>query len=136
MKAATSSPRRVAAVARIALAFIWIYEGLVPKILFLRADQLALVERSGLVWRSPEWTLHFLGASQVAMGLWLLSGLVERAAVVIASIWMCLLIVLVVRSNPGLLVDPYGALVKDLPLLASAYAVWILSEQRRDCFVR
>ncbi len=136
MKAATSPVKRVATVARIALGFIWIYEGFVPKILFLRPDQLALVERSGLVWRSPEWTLHLLGATQVAMGVWLLVGLAERAAVAIASGWMCLLIVLVVRSNPGLLVDPYGALVKDLSLLASAYAVWVLSKQRNGMVLR
>ncbi|MEO6969515.1 MAG: DoxX-like family protein, partial [Chthoniobacterales bacterium] len=65
---------RVKLAARAALGLIWIYEGLVPKFLFLHADQLALVARSGLVWRSPEWTLHCLGAAQVAMGLWLLAG--------------------------------------------------------------
>ena len=119
---------RVKLAARAALGLIWIYEGLVPKFLFLRADQLALVARSGLVWRSPEWTLHCLGAAQVAMGLWLLAGLAERCAVIIASGWMCLLIVLVARSNPGLLIDPYGALVKDLSLLACAYTVWRLSD--------
>jgi len=34
-------------ISRVALGFVWFYEGLVPKILFLRADELDLVKRSG-----------------------------------------------------------------------------------------
>ncbi|MGH8095383.1 MAG: DoxX-like family protein [Chthoniobacterales bacterium] len=119
---------RVKLAVRAALGLIWIYEGLIPKFLFLHADQLALVKRSGLVWRSPQWTLHWLGAAQIAMGLWLLAGRAERCAVIIASGWMCLLILLVARGNPDLLIDPYGALIKDLALLACAFTVWRLSD--------
>ncbi|HEY3663369.1 MAG TPA: DoxX-like family protein [Chthoniobacterales bacterium] len=132
MNAAPSQLERVKIAARLALGLIWLYEGLVPKILFLRADQVALVERSGLVWRSPQFTLQILGLAQAAMGFWLLTGLAERRASILASVWMCVLIVLVVINNPSLLVDPYGALVKDLSLLASAYAVWVLSGQKRS----
>lgn len=131
MNPPASQLARVKVAARVALGLIWIYEGLVPKFLFLHADQIALVQRSGLIWPAPETTLHLLGAAQIAMGLWLLLGFAERVAVVIASTWMCVLIVLVARSNPGLLIDPYGALVKDLALFASAYAVWILANPRR-----
>src|SRR4051812_33553523 len=94
--------------ARIALGIVWFYEGLVPKILFLRTDQIDLVQRSGLVWRSPEWTLLVMGIAQVAVGLWLISGWAERAAVTVATVWMCILIVLVARGNPWMLTDPYG----------------------------
>lgn len=114
-------------VARAALGLVWLYEGLIPKILFLRADELDLVQRSGIWWGSPTVTLTIMGASQMIVGLWLIFGWQERIAVSLATLWMCLLIALVARGNPGMLTDPYGALIKDLCLIACAVAVWILA---------
>ena len=50
------------------------------------------------------------------VGLWLIVGRAERAAVMVATGWMLVLIVLVTNGNPGMLTDPYGALVKDVCL--------------------
>jgi uncharacterized membrane protein YphA (DoxX/SURF4 family) len=112
---------------RITLGVVWIYEGLVPKILFLRPDQIDLVQRSGIVWRSPQFTLQMLGLAQVAVGLWLLAGVRERAAVATATLSMAILVVLVASGNPWMLTDPYGALVKDFCLIACAVTVWLLA---------
>ena len=114
--------------ARVALGIVWFYEGLVPKILFVRADELELVRKSGLVWHSPEWTLLVMGIAQIAVGVWLLAGWAEKWAVTIATGWMCILILLVAGGNPGMLTDPYGALVKDFCLLACAITVWLLAD--------
>jgi uncharacterized membrane protein YphA (DoxX/SURF4 family) len=113
--------------ARIALGLVWLYEGLVPKLLFLRDDELALVARSGLVWRTPAWTLLVMGVAQILVGLWLIVGWSERTAVLVATAWMIILIFLVAAGNPGMLTDPYGALVKDFCLIACAATVWLLS---------
>ena len=118
---------RVRVVCRIALGAVWLYEGLVPKLLFIRPDQVDLVQRSGLYFGTPERFLELLGIAQVAFALWLLAGVAERLAVSIATIGMAILIVLVASHNPWMLTDPYGALIKDLCLVACAYAVWILS---------
>jgi DoxX-like family len=114
-------------ISRLALGLVWFYEGLVPKILFLRADELDLVKRSGVFWRTPEWTLQVLGIAQIALGIWLVVGWAERFAVATATTWMVVLIVLVVGGNPGMLTDPYGALVKDFCLIACAVTVWMLA---------
>lgn len=131
MNASAATLHRIKLTARTALGLIWVYEGLVPKLLFLRADQIELVQRSDLIWSSPQWTLEAMGVAQVLVGLWLLSGIAERAAVLLATIWMCVLILLVARSNPSLLTDPYGALIKDLSLIASAYTVWVLAGREK-----
>lgn len=114
-------------ISRVSLAIVWLYEGFVPKILFLRADQLDLVQRSGLVWRTPEWTLQLLGLAQIALGIWLLVGWKERFTVAIATMSMLVLIALVASGNPAMLTDPYGALVKDGCLIACAITVWLLA---------
>lgn len=118
---------RVRIVCRVALGGVWLYEGLVPKLLFIRPDQLDLVQRSGLYFGTPEHFLQLLGLAQVAFALWLLAGFAERLAVAVATMGMAILIVLVVRGNPWMLTDPYGALIKDLCLFACAYTVWSLS---------
>jgi uncharacterized membrane protein YphA (DoxX/SURF4 family) len=118
-------------IARVALGIVWIYEGLVPKILFLRADELDLVKKSGWIWRTPEWTLLVMGVAQIVIGLWLVIGLAERLAVAVATLWMVVLIILVASGNPGMLTDPYGALVKDLCLIACAMTVWLLAPVTR-----
>ncbi|MBA2242652.1 MAG: hypothetical protein H0W04_07150 [Chthoniobacterales bacterium] len=54
----------------------------------------------------------------------------ERLAAVFATAWMCVLIVLVAQGNPALLTDPFGALIKDVCLIACAYTVWVLSPEK------
>ena len=117
-------------ICRLALGVVWLYEGLVPKLLFVRQDQIDLVERSGLFLGTPEFFLQLLGVGQVVCGLWLLAGFAERLAVFLATTGMVILIVLVARANPAMLTDPYGALIKDVCLIACAFAVWTLSPWR------
>jgi uncharacterized membrane protein YphA (DoxX/SURF4 family) len=112
---------------RLALGAVWFYEGLVPKLLFVRPDQVELVRRSGIYFGTPDSFLQLLGAAQVAFAVWLLIGFAERLAVAIATLGMWILIVLVALANPAMLTDPYGALIKDLCLTACAYTVWTLS---------
>jgi uncharacterized membrane protein YphA (DoxX/SURF4 family) len=119
--------RTAVIVSRLSLGAVWFYEGLVPKLLFVRPDQAELVRRSGLYFGRPEFFLQLLGAAQVAFSIWLLVGFAERLAVAIATLGMWILIVLVAMANPSMLTDPYGALIKDLCLTACAYTVWSLS---------
>jgi len=123
----TTKLRAIKVISRAALGLVWLYEGFVPKILFLRADEIDLVRASHLVWRTPEFTLQILGVAQMLVGLWLIIGFAERAAVFIATLWMLILIGLVASGNPAMLTDPYGALVKDFCLVACAITVWTLA---------
>src|SRR2546423_9134867 len=119
--------RTIKVISRTALGLVWFYEGLLPKILFLRADEIGLVQASHLVWRTSQLTLQILGVAQMLVGLWLIIGFAERTAVFIAPSWMMILIALVATGNPSMLVDPYGALVKDFCLIACAITVWMLA---------
>ena len=114
-------------ISRIALGLVWFYEGLVPKILFLRTDEIALVRTSHLMLRTPELTLQILGVAQMLVGVWLIIGIAERVAVLVATAWMLILIMLVASGNPSMLTEPYGALVKDFCLIACAITVWMLA---------
>jgi len=118
--------RAIKLISRFALGLVWLYEGLVPKILFLRADEIGLVRASHLS-RTPEFTLQILGVAQMLVGFWLMIGYAERTAVSLATVGMLILIALVASGNPSMLTDPYGALVKDFCLVACAITVWTLA---------
>lgn len=53
---------------RLAIAVIWIYHGLVPKLIFRHATELELIQK-GPVLGSPETTLLVAGAAEVLIGI-------------------------------------------------------------------
>lgn len=125
--------RAARALARWSLGLVWAYEGLVPKILFPGAhpEQTALVANSLFCFASPSLTLAILGAAQVLLGLLLLAEWRDRELAAVATLWMAALMVLVAAGRPLMLTDPFGALAKDLCLIACAAVLWILPREER-----
>lgn len=113
---------------RWALGFVWIWEGLVPKI-FWTTDtrQPAMVAKSGLYWPDPETFLMILGGGMVVAGVILCIGWMERAAVLTVSVAMTILIFLVAGNNPELVADLDAGIAKDACLYACAWVVWKLA---------
>lgn len=114
-------------ICRWSLAFVWIWEGLVPKILGPTAMQRDLVLRSGLFWPDPDRFLVGLGLLMIVAGIAIGLGWLERAAVLTASVTMTILIFLVVGFHPDSLKDMHGGIAKDACLYAVAWVVWRLS---------
>jgi len=115
-------------VCRWALGLVWIWEGLVPKMILPTEAQRNLVINSGIYWPNPDTWLVILGAGMIAAGIIICSGWIERTAVLSASIAMTILIFLVVGYN-GIdsIADMHGGIAKDLCLYATAWVVWQLS---------
>jgi len=127
-------PLLIKLMARVSLGLVWIYEGLVPKILFVHSlpEQAELVRHSGIYWPTPEITLIALGVAQVIAGVILVAGWAERRAVLVATLGLFLLIALVAINRPEMLTDPFGALAKDACLVACGAIVWMLAPVGRD----
>lgn len=115
---------RIKTAARLSIGLVWVWEGLMPKILFPNAAQFEMVRRSGWLVGSPEDTLWWLGAAMVVAGLAIMSGLWERAAALVSTLAVLVLMVLVIGTNPEALHDPFGGLVKDACLFTCAALVW------------
>ena len=110
--------------ARLSIGFVWLWEGLMPKMLFPSATQYEMVRRCGWWWGSPEQTVWWLGLAMVLAGLAIMSGIWERLAVAVATISVLVLMVLVIGTNPEALHDPFGGLAKDACLFVCAAIVW------------
>jgi uncharacterized membrane protein YphA (DoxX/SURF4 family) len=124
--------QRIKEGARISIGFVWIWEGLVPKILFPSSLQIDMVQRSGWWWHSPEATLHWLGIAMILAGLAIMSGILERLAVAVATIAVLVLMVLVIANHPPALHDPFGGLAKDACLFICAALVWWWPPPRKN----
>jgi hypothetical protein len=107
---------------RVAVAGVWIYEGLWCKILGREANQLRIVEevpRFGK-WLGPAFLLA-LGWVEFALGLWVLSG---WAAGVCALAQTVLLVTLNVNGllwSRSLIHDPPGMVLKNFGFLVLAW---------------
>ena len=119
-------------VCRWALGLVWIWEGLVPKILWNTEVQTELVRGSGLFWSDPEGFLVILGVAMIIAGIIICIGWMERAAVWVATVSVLILIVLVVGNHPSSLSDLHGGIAKDLCLFACAWVVWKLAPASRE----
>lgn len=112
---------------RCSVGFVWVYEGLMPKILHLSEMQIDMVRRSGWWWESPETTIHWLGLAMIIAGLILISGWLEKLAQLVATAAVLVLMVLVISTCPAALYDPFGGLAKDACLFTCSALVWMLS---------
>lgn len=82
---------------RLALAFIWLYHGLVPKLIFRHQTELDLVEL-GPTFHTPETTLLLAGTCEVVLGvlvliLWkqawpIMLSIAGFAALMIGALWL------------------------------------------------
>lgn len=123
-----ASLRRLKIVCRWSLGLVWIWEGLIPKILWPTVMQTETVERSGLFWPDPERFLQGLGLAMIVAGVILCVGWMERLAVLTATLAMGVLIVLVLGNHPASIGDMHGGIGKDLCLIACAWVVWELGK--------
>ncbi len=113
--------------ARCLLGAVWMYEGLVPKLLSVTSSEIQLVRSTGLFWPTPQVTLGMLGALEILAGIWLIRGRGERAAVGVATVVMAVCAGVVIAAEPAALADPFGGISKNLGLIACAFTVWLLS---------
>ena len=112
---------------RTMLGLVWIHEGIVPKVVFVTPDELALVARPGLYWPDPRTTLAILGAAEALFGIWIISGRQERLTATLSILAIIILSFLVVAVRPELLIDPIGGISKNLGLVACSLIVLLLA---------
>ncbi|HEX8297933.1 MAG TPA: DoxX-like family protein, partial [Rubricoccaceae bacterium] len=121
------APARLALLARLALAAVWLSEGLVLKLVLHDAVELDVVARSGLYWFSPLTTLLMVGALETGAGLVLLLGYRPRLAAVATTAALVLITAGVVGTAPELLLAPLSGIVKNGALVVCAAVVWTLT---------
>lgn len=100
------------------LALLWLYEGLVPKLLFPEAGELQLFRAAGLMPGAEYAALPALGAAEIALGIAAVVGHRRRGIYLVQSALLILLAVAAIVGSPELLAAPFNPLTLSLPMLA------------------
>lgn len=106
-------------VARLALAFAWIYHGLIPKILFLNSGELELLQASPFMSGANESTLRAVGSLEIVWAIVLILAWNQRK-VLLFNAFLTLALTAVVFWQPSTLVDPFNPLTQNLCLISLA----------------
>src|SRR3989338_8486986 len=121
------SLRQIAWLARIALALVFIWHGMVPKILWLSPDELVMIQVHNLP--APEWVASIAGLAEIILGLLLLWRR-QRWPLLLAGLLLIGLLLDVALFSPHLLLQAFNPLSTNLAALALCWVAWRAGEPR------
>jgi uncharacterized membrane protein YphA (DoxX/SURF4 family) len=118
-----------AVILRVGLAFIWIYEGLVPKLLIPLSElERAVVAASGLIPNGIEQPfIRCLGVLEILLGVLIAAGVWLRPLCVVQAGVVGFFTLVIPITHPTILAHPFGLLSKNVPIVAAIVALWLLS---------
>lgn len=112
------------AVARLSIAFIWIWQGLVPKLIFRHVDEGQMLAQAGLSVGLLPW----IGAGEVLVGILILYTWRVRAIFLANAVLMVVITAAVAARSPGYLEAAFNPVTLNLGVLALAITGWIASK--------
>lgn len=123
-----SAIRQAAAgvVARFAIALVFIYEGLVPKLLHHRATELALVSASGMSGVHAARALTVIGIAEIVFGLLVLLMWGSRWPLIVVIALMIGALIDVAVTSPSALVEAFNPVTLNAATAALAAIALIL----------
>lgn len=119
---------RIAWLARLALATVFIWHGLVPKILWLSPGEVAMIAVHGLPDHplfAPPLIAAVGGAAEVLLGVALLVVRRQRWPLLVAGVALLALLLDVVLLSPHLLIQAFNPLSTNLAALALCAVAWL-----------
>lgn len=115
------------ALARLTLVFIWLYQGFVPKLLFLHHDEVAMMAATGL---SPDVTLlavRLFGLVEIVFAAFLLLTWRRRRVLLLNIPLMIFAAMGVAFSSPGYLVAAFNPVTLNIAVIVLALIGYLSS---------
>ena len=125
--ATSAAQSLIHAVARGVLGFIWIYQGVVPKLVFQDTGEREILRASGLVAGLESRVLTAVGLAEVAFGVLFLTLWRARSLFLVNAALLVLLVLGAAFSQPRLLVAPFNPLTLNLAMIALGFAGYLSS---------
>ena len=115
----------VHAVARLALAAVFLYQGLVPKLVFRHASELAMLSDAGLQAGTAERVLVVIGVAEVALGAVLLTAWRVRWPFAVILVLMPVALVGVSVVSPSVLAAAFNPVALNVAVAGLAAVAWL-----------
>lgn len=119
---------QIAWLARLALALVFIWHGLAPKILWLSPDEVAMIAAHGLPDQAlfaPESIARIGGITEILLGIALLAVRRQRWPLLVAGAVLLVLLLDVALLSPHLLIQAFNPLSTNLAALALCAVAWL-----------
>ena len=113
-------------ISRVAAAFIWIYQGLVPKLLFANADETTMLQAAGVASEHAATILNAVGLAEVTFGLVLLITRRTKPLFVLTALLMVIAVINVALRSPSYLTAAFNPVSLNMGMIALC-AIGILS---------
>lgn len=113
---------------RASLAFVWIYQGLVPKLLARHPRELALVQAGPVPDSLAMGALTVFGVGELGFGLALLWFWRDRRLFVAAALLPLALTVGAIAATPGVMMGPFNPVVLTVAVVALSAAGYLVGE--------
>ena len=110
--------------ARYTLGFIFIYHGLVPKILFLSQTELAINQAHAFLEVTPERIALLGGVTEIVLGLLIVLYRQVIWPVLLAMLGLALLLLDIMVMMPSLLVEAFNPVTINLAGLVLGWIAW------------
>jgi hypothetical protein len=113
------------ATARATIAAIWVWHGLVPKLMCHSPDELAMLAQAGL----PVSLLPWVGGLEIAIGVLFLWAWHWRGAFVANGVMMLLALVAVAINSPEYLKAAFNPVTLNVAMIALSAVGWIAANR-------
>ena len=107
-------------IARGAVAFVWLYQGVAPKLLTLHTDELTLLRQSGISETDAPACAQVLGSCEVAFGLVMLLAFHRRWPLLLTVILMIVATIGVAIHSASFLLAAFNPVSLNLAMIALA----------------
>jgi uncharacterized membrane protein YphA (DoxX/SURF4 family) len=116
---------RVHAIARVALAIVFLWHGLIPKLLFHHPDEWLMLTDAGMGLQRARQVVFAAGIAEVLLGIWLLLGWRVRIVLPLIVVAMLLATAGIAVNSPRYLVAAFNPVTLNLCVLALAAIAWL-----------
>jgi hypothetical protein len=112
-------------VARLTVALIFVYHGLVPKLLAHHPDEMAMLTAAGVADGARQLVLLLIGGAEIAWGLVIALRRSVRWPLVVTAALMPLLLLSVAATAPRYLAAAFNPVSLDLSVMALSVIAWL-----------
>ena len=122
-----------------ALAFIWIYQGLVPKVLFPETGEIHLLQQTGLFSGVEREVLLGIGLLEIFIGILFLLPIKKQKLFIVSSVAVGVLGLGALFTNGALFLDPFNPATLNAGIITLGILGWINGKylpQARNCLRR
>ena len=119
---------------RLTLALVWLWTGVVSLWVYPAQESYALLVRTGAVGGAATFLLYAAGALDLVLGVLTLTlSRPRRAWLWLAQFALIAVYTLIISLRlPEFWAHPYGPILKNLPMLAAIFVLWVFESRRES----